>query len=97
MPVVHGGSVQTRWIGTHYYSFARFSHAVETHPHADYRSLDAVQPEATGKLFSTGQVTSNVGATLLLAARLVTGGDTGYCTTGSTPTQGTVLRKNKPQ
>ena len=90
MLVVHGGSAQGQ-------SFARFSHTLGAHPHADYRSLDAVQPEATGKHFSTGQVTSNAGTTLLLAAQLVTDEDTGCCTTGSTPTQGTVLWKNKPQ
>ena len=96
MPVVHGGSVQTPWIGTHW-SFARFSLTGGAHPHADYRSLDAVQPEATGKHFSTGQVTSNAGATSLFAAQLVTGRATGCGTTGSTPTQGTELRKNKLQ
>ena len=61
MLVVHGGSTQGQ-------SFTRFSHTLGAHPHADYRSLDAVQPEATGKHSSTGQVTSNTGATLLLAA-----------------------------
>ena len=85
MLVVHGGSAQGLQ------SFTRFSHTAGAHPHADYRLLDAVQPEATGKHFSTGQVTSNAGATLLLAARLVTGKATGFCTTGSTPTQGTEL------
>ena len=83
--MVHGGLTQGLQ------SFARFSHTVGAHPHADYRSLDAVQPEATSKHFSTGQVTSNAGATLLLTARLVTGEDTGCCTTGSTPTQGMAL------
>ena len=91
MPVVHGGSAQGLQ------SFACFSHTAGAHPHADYCLLDAVQPEATGKHSSTGQVTSNAGAALLLAAWLVTGEDTGCCTTGSTPTQGTVLWKNKPQ
>ena len=90
MLVVHGGSAQGQ-------SFARFSHTLGAHPHADYRSLHALQPVATGKHSSTGQVTSNAGATLLLTARLVTDEDTGFCTTGSTPTQGTVLWKNKPQ
>ena len=61
------------------------------------RSLNAVQPEAAGKQVSTGQVTSYAGATLLLAARLVTDEATGCCTTGSTPTQGTAVWKNKPQ
>ena len=91
MPVVHGGLAQGLQ------SFARFSHTAGAHTHADYRSHDAVQPEATSKHFSTGQVTSNAGATLLLAAWLVTDEDTSCCTTGSTPTQGTVLWKNKPQ
>ena len=80
MPVVHGGLAQGLQ------SFARFSHTVGAYPHADYRLLDAVQPEATGKHFSTGQVTSNAGATLLLTVQLVTGEDTGCCTTGSTST-----------
>ena len=75
MLVVHGGLTQGQ-------SFTCFSHTLGAHPHADYRSLDAVQPVATGKHSSTGQVTSNAGATLLLAARLVTGEDTGCCTTG---------------
>ena len=85
MPVVHGGLAQGLQ------SFARFSHTLGAHPHADYRLLDAVQPVATGKLFSTGQVTSHAGDTLLVIARLVTGKATGCCTTGSTPTQGTAL------
>ena len=85
MPLVHGGSAQGLQ------SFARFSHPAGAHPHADQRSLDAVQPEAAGKHFSTGQVTSNAGATLLLAAWLVTGRATGFCTIGSTPTQGTAV------
>ena len=85
MPVVHGGSVQRPQ------SFAHFSHTAGALTHADYCSLDAVQPEAAGKHFSTGQVTSNAGATLLLTVRLVTGEATGCCTTGPTPTQGTVL------
>ena len=85
MPVVHGGSAQGLQ------SFARFSHTAGALTHADYRSLDTVQPEATGKHFSTGQVTSNAGATLLLAAWLVTGRATICCTTGSMPTQGTEL------
>ena len=84
MLVVHGGSTQGQ-------SFARFSHTLGTHPHADYRLLDAVQPVATGKRSSTGQVTSNTGATLLLAARLVTGRAADFCTIGSTPTQGTAV------
>ena len=84
MLVVHGGSAQGQ-------SFARFSHTLGAHPHADYRSLHAVQPVATGKHFSTGQVTSNAGATLLPAAQLVTGKATGFCTIGSTPTQGTAV------
>ena len=84
MLVVHGGSTQGQ-------SFARFSHTLGAHPHADYHSLDAVQPVATGKHSSTGQVTANAGATLLLAARLGTGRATGFCTTGSTPTQGMAL------
>ena len=83
--MVHGGSAQGLQ------SFARFSQTAGAHPHADYRLLDAVKPEATGKHFSTGQVTSNAGATLLLAGWLVTGEDTDCCTTGSTPTQGMVL------
>ena len=84
MLVVHGGSAQGQ-------SFARFSHTVGAHPHADYHLLDAVQPVATGKHSSTGQVTSNAGATLLPAAQLVTGKATGFCTIGSTPTQGTAV------
>ena len=59
--------------------------------HADYHSLDAVQPEAASKHVSTGQVASYAGATLLLAVWLVTSEATGCCTTGSTPTQGTAL------
>ena len=85
MPVVHGGSVQKPQ------SFTHFSHIAEAHPHADYRLLDAVQPEAASKLVSTGQVTSYAGATPLLAVQLVTGEATGCCTIGSTPTQGTAL------
>ena len=84
MLVVHGGSAQGQ-------SFAHFSDTLGAHPHADYRSLDAVQPVATGKHSSTGQVTSNAGATLLLAVQLVTGRATGFCTIGSTPTQGTAV------
>ena len=42
MLVVHGGLAQGQ-------SFARFSHTLGAHPHADYRLLDAVQPVATGK------------------------------------------------
>ena len=84
MLVVHGGSAQGQ-------SFARFAHTLGAHPHADYRSLHTVQPVATGKHFSTGQVTSNAGATLLPAAQLVTGKATGFCTIGSTPTQGTAV------
>ena len=84
MLVVHGGSAQGQ-------SFTRFSHTLGAHPHADYRSLDAVQPVATGKHSSTGQVTSNGGATLLLSAWLVTCRATGVCTIGSTPTQGTAV------
>ena len=91
MPVVHGGLTQGLQ------SFALFSHTVGAHPHADYRLVDAVQPVATGKHSSTGQVTSNAGAKLLLAVWLVTGRATGFCTTGSTPTQGTELLNNKPQ
>ena len=71
MPVVHGGLIQGPQ------SFARFLHIAGALPHADYRLLDAVQPEAAGKQVSTGQVTSYAGATLLLAARLVTGKATG--------------------
>ena len=82
MPVVHGGLAQGLQ------SFACFSHTAGAHPHADYCSLDAVQPEAASKHFSTGQVTSIAGATLLLAAWLETGRATGFCTIGSTPTQG---------
>ena len=85
MPAVLGGSVQRLQ------SFACFSHTAGAHPHANYRSLDAVQPEATGKHFSTGQVTSNAGATLLPAVRSVTGRATGFCTISSTPTQGTAV------
>ena len=84
MLVVHGGSAQGQ-------SFARFSHTLGAHPHADYRLLDAVQPVATGKLSSTGQVTSNTGATLLLTAWLETGRATGFCTISSIPTQGTAV------
>ena len=84
MLVVHGGSAQGQ-------SFARFSHRLRAHSHADHRSLDAVQSEAAGKQVSTGQVTSYAGTTLLLAARLVTDEATGYCTTGPTPTQGTAV------
>ena len=84
MLVVHGGSAQGQ-------SFARFSHTLGAPTHADYRSLHAMQPVATGKHFSTGQVTSNAGATLLPAAQLVTGKATGFCTIGSTPTQGTAV------
>ena len=89
MPVVHGGLAQGLQ------SFARFSHTVGAHPHADYRLLDAVQPEAAGKHFSTGQVTSNAGATLLLAVRLVTGRATGFGTTGSTPSHPHKARQSK--
>ena len=85
MLVVHGGSTQGLQ------SFACFSHTAGAHPHADYRSLDIVQPEATGKHFSTEQVTPNAGATLLLAVWLVTGEATGCCNTGSMPTQGMEL------
>ena len=95
MPLVHGGSVQRPGNATS--SFLRFLHTAGAHSHADYRSLDAVQPEGAGIQVSTGQVTSYAGATLLLAVWLVTGEATGCCTTGSTTTQGMVLWKNNPQ
>ena len=69
--MVHGGSVQRPGNTTE--SFLHFLHTAGALTHTDYRSLDAVQPEAAGKQVSTGQVTSYAGATLLLAARLVTG------------------------
>ena len=71
MLVVHGGLTQRPGNAT--WSFPCFLHTAGAHSHADYHSLDAVQPEAAGMQVSTGQVTFYTGATLLLAARLVTG------------------------
>ena len=89
MPVVHGGLVQRPGNAT--YSFPCFLHTAGALTHADYRSLDTLQPEVALKQVSTGQVTLYAGATLLLAAWLVTGKATSCCTTGSTPTQGMAL------
>ena len=59
--------------------------------------LRTLQPIASDSETSAGQVTPCTGTTLLNAAYLVASFIAGLDTTGSTPTQGMALLKNRPQ